>query len=293
MNAHNHHDLLDRVTAIFCQARESHDGQRCMVAPSPELRDRIRQDLAQLRDSATPLVSNLLRAQSATPPGFNDGLIYPGDFFPIGTPVHVVRSAAANRAPLRGTLRVIVVLVQFSDRAMGQTQQHFEDLFFSTGVLPNGSVKEYYREVTNGLIDIAGEVVGPFTLPQTLATYAHGASGTGTDLPNARTMALDAAQAADPTVNFAPYDNDGDGFVDAFIVVHAGPGAEVTGSHDDIWSHKWVLPSGPYNADGTKIYGYLTVPEDSKIGVCCHELGHLLFGFPGNGECERLLLLCG
>src|SRR5262249_35433672 len=23
-----------------------------------------------------------------------------------------------------------------------------------------------------------------------------------------------------------------------------------------------------------------TVPEDSKIGVCCHELGHLLFGFP-------------
>ncbi|MDD2670556.1 M6 family metalloprotease domain-containing protein, partial [Zoogloea sp.] len=32
--------------------------------------------------------------------------------------------------------------------------------------------------------------------------------------------------------------------------------------------------------DGTKIYAYLTVPEDSKIGVCCHELGHLLFGFP-------------
>ena len=25
---------------------------------------------------------------------------------------------------------------------------------------------------------------------------------------------------------------------------------------------------------------YLTVPEDCKIGVCAHELGHLLFGFP-------------
>ena len=32
--------------------------------------------------------------------------------------------------------------------------------------------------------------------------------------------------------------------------------------------------------DQTKIYGYLTVPEDCKIGVCAHELGHLLFGFP-------------
>jgi immune inhibitor A len=28
------------------------------------------------------------------------------------------------------------------------------------------------------------------------------------------------------------------------------------------------------------VYGYLTVPEDARIGVCCHELGHLLFGFP-------------
>ena len=32
--------------------------------------------------------------------------------------------------------------------------------------------------------------------------------------------------------------------------------------------------------DSTKIYAYLTIPEDAKIGVCAHELGHLLFGFP-------------
>jgi len=80
-------------------------------------------------------------------------------------------------------------------------------------------------------------------------------------------------------VDFAPYDNDGSGFVDAFIVVHAGPGSEVTGNKTEIWSHKSVLPSA-YNADGTQIYGYLTVPEDAKIGVSAHELGHLLFGFP-------------
>ncbi|MFD0527716.1 M6 family metalloprotease domain-containing protein [Kitasatospora arboriphila] len=35
-----------------------------------------------------------------------------------------------------------------------------------------------------------------------------------------------------------------------------------------------------YNADGARIYGYLTIPEDARIGVCAHELGHLLFGFP-------------
>src|SRR6185503_2902946 len=44
-------------------------------------------------------------------------------------------------------------------------------------------------------------------------------------------------------------------------------------------SHKATLPA-VYNTDNTKIYGYLTIPEDAKIGVCAHELGHLLFGFP-------------
>jgi immune inhibitor A len=213
--------------------------------------------------------------------GLNDGLIIPGSYFPLGTAPSVVRRAALDRAPLSGTVRIIVVLVNFKDKRMSaaHNNQHFKDLFFSTGVLPHGSVKEYYKEVTGGLIDIAGEVVGPFTLSQNMSHYANGKSGIGSMQPNARTMAQEVATLVNPAVNFAPYDNDGNGFVDAFIVMHAGSGAEVTGNNNDIWSHKWVLPS-QFNADGTKIYAYLTVPEDARIGVCCHELGHLLFGFP-------------
>ena len=85
---------------------------------------------------------------------------------------------------------------------------------------------------------------------------------------------------ANADVDFAPYDNDGNGFVDAFIVVHSGAGAEETGDKDEIWSHKWVFTGSPMVADGTKIFGYLTIPENCKIGVCAHELGHLLFGWP-------------
>ena len=176
----------------------------------------------------------------------------------------MIRSAAADRAPLRGTLRVIVVLVDFSDKHMTQTKQHYKDLFFSTGVIPTKSVREYYQDVTNGLIDIDGDVVGPFRLPQTIATYAHGASGIGNATPNAQTLARDAVIASDPSVNFAPYDDDGNGLVDAFIVIHAGSGAEQTGSPSDIWSHKWTLDGGARSVDGTKIFGYLTVPEDCE-----------------------------
>jgi len=271
--------LLD-IERIYQAAQASDTGDRCVVAPSPELSEQIKSELARRRKALKAVPGALLTVRQATPPGFNDGLIYPGSVFPLGTPVSVVRNAAASRAPLSGAVRVIVVLVAFTDQPMTATKQHFEELFFSTGVLSNGSVREYFTEVSHGAIDIQGEVVGPYTLPQTLATYAHNDSGIGSALPNARTMARDAAEAANPDVNFAPYDNNSDNYVDAFIVLHAGPGAEVTGSPGHIWSHKWVLPGGPYNADGTNIYAYLTVPEDSKIGVCCHELGHLLFGWP-------------
>ena len=213
--------------------------------------------------------------------GFDDGVIIPPERYPLGTSMKTIQSAAAVRKPLRGAVRVVVVLAEFTDRALGPAAQHFRDLFFSTGVLPHGSVREYYREVTGGLVDIVGEVVGPFRLPHTLAWYANGNFGIGqpSGEPRANVMAQDAAKAADPLVDFTPYDNDGNGFVDAFIVVHAGGGGEQTGSPGDIWSHKWTLPSA-YAADGAQIYAYLTIPEDARIGVCAHELGHLLFGFP-------------
>jgi immune inhibitor A len=173
------------------------------------------------------------------------------------------------------------VLVDFPDHPMNENPQHFEDLFFSAGVLPFGSVAEYYREVTDGVVDLVGEVVGPFRLNQTLAWYANNNFGIGrpTGTPRAQHMARDAAVAADPSVDFGPYDNDGNGFVDAFIVIHAGAGGEATGNPGDIWSHKWTFTSS-YTADSTHIFAYLTIPEDAKIGVCAHELGHLLFGFP-------------
>jgi immune inhibitor A len=273
-------ELLSEIMRIHAAAHASDDGRRCAVAPSPDLRERINNAITAARDAGGfPSVLSL-RAAEPKAYGLNDGTIYPPEEYPLGTSPSIIRAAALERAPLRGTLRVIVVLVDFSDKHMSQTQNHFRDLFFSLGVLPTKSVREYYRDVTNGLIDIQGDVVGPFRLQQTLAAYAHGASGLGAALPNAQTMAHDAAVAANPSVNFTPYDNDGNGFVDAFIVIHAGQGAEVTGSSGDIWSHKWVVAGGALTVDSTKIFAYLTVPEDCKIGVCAHELGHLLFGFP-------------
>ena len=275
--------MFESVSSQSYSARRiaAHYSDACFAPPSPELRQRWAAELERARNRKTVAADALVLLRNPRRIGFDDGVIVPPSEFPFGTPMATISRAALERAPLRGTVRVIVVLVQFSDKAMTNTASHFNDLFFSTGVLPHGSVKEYYAEVTNGLVTLTGNIVGPFQLPQTLAWYANGNYGIGKGRGDFRSpqMAHDAAVAADPTVNFQPFDNDGNGYVDAFIVVHAGQGGEVTGNSGDIWSHKATLPA-VYNTDNTKIYGYLTIPEDAKIGVCAHELGHLLFGFP-------------
>jgi immune inhibitor A len=255
--------------------------QRCLVAPHPAIRERLRSELDHARAALAGDMVPLLGLREPKRVGLNDGVIKEGSAFPLGTPPELVRSAAGSRR-LRGVVRVIVALVAFPDKAFDAAHgpEHYRDLFFSKDTVATGSVHEYYDEVTHGLIDIQGEVVGPFTMPHPITYYANGSSGTGDNEPNTRTLAHDAVLAADPSVNFGHYDNDGNGYVDAFIVVHAGHGAEETAKKADLWSLKWVLPGSPHVSDGTKVYGFLTVPEDAKTGVCCHELGHLLFGFP-------------
>ncbi|MCB1240872.1 MAG: immune inhibitor A, partial [Tetrasphaera sp.] len=235
-----------------------HIDDPCFVAPAPELRDKLDAELTRLRKRKTGVADALGTSKEPRALGLNDGLIMPPDSFPFGTPETVMRASALERAPLRGAVRVIVVLADTSDKPMTRSAQSFRDLFFSTGVVPTGSVREYYREVTNGLVDVVGEVVGPYRLPQTMAWYANGNFGIGrpSGTTRARNMAADALALADPHVTFGPYDNDGNGYVDAFIVVHSGRGGEETGNSGDIWSHKWVLPS-QVTTDSTKVYGYL------------------------------------
>jgi immune inhibitor A len=279
-DGHGVKEGLDMDRSPTWAERTAKASNPCGVAPSPALLERIKSERRSLRRADRTPAPAFLTFRQPSRPGLNDGTIVPADRFPLGTPGWRVRRAAAERAPLRGTLRVIVVLVEFSDKQMTRAASEFEKLFFSTGELPDGSVREYFTEASHGLVTIDGEVVGPYRLPRKLSDYAHAESGMGTGAPNAQTMARDAAVAANPDVDFGPYDNDGNGFVDAFIIIHAGRGAEETGNGGDIWSHKWTLSGSEFRADGASIFAYLTVPEDSKIGVCAHELGHLLFGWP-------------
>ena len=276
-------DDIDKFISVYEKIRANADGECCFVAPSPKIATKMRNRLKQARNAVGGALSANIGFNPQTRVGFNDGLSVPGPTLSFGAPALAARNVALEKAQLKGVINVAVVLVEFPDKKFSNAakiKKYFDDLFFSQNVVATGSVKEYYKDVTRGAVDMSGKVVGPYMMPKNLKSYANGDSGTGNAAPNARTMARDAANASLGSINYKSFDNNHDGFVEAFVVVHAGSGAEQTGSVDDIWSHKWVLTGQGLKTNGVSIFAYLTIPEDALLGVCAHELGHLVFGFP-------------
>ena len=259
-------------------SRVSSAGHLCAMPPAPDLEERI------LKTKAS-----LLAAADLS--GFSDVDVLDLRAYSqiVGRP-HKSRDhdfVGENRdaAPVTGTRKAIVLLVDFSDKVATQSKPHFNQLLFSTGTLATGSMRDFYKEASYGQLDVTGAVEGQggptagwFRAPRAKSYYTNGDFGFGAYPKNAQKLAEDAIDLANPFVNFSSYDNDGDGFVEALVIICAGIGGEETGNVNDIWSHKWNIT--PKTVDGVKIDRYFMAPENGRVGVMAHELGHLLCGLP-------------
>lgn len=139
-------------------------------------------------------------------------------------------------------------------------------------------MRDFYKEASYGKVDVQGEVFGWYRAPQNKAYYTNNEHGFGTYPKNVQKLVEDVIELADKDVNFAQYDNGGKGDIEALVIIAAGSGGEQTGNKSDIWSHKWDIT--PRTVDGKKITKYFMAPEDGKVGVMSHELGHLLMSWP-------------
>jgi immune inhibitor A len=220
----------------------------------------------------------LVSADSIRPPGFNDELIAP--------PMAVMRElgirARALRAPRRRrTLHAIALLVDFSDNKGSRSPAEFKRLLFDTR--NSRSMTSYYRDLSKGALRVTGEVTRWIRAPRPYRFYTAGQSGTGLSYPqNTPGLLFDALTEFTRIDDLRRFDLDGDGLVDGIFLIHAGGGAEAEPDPakraEMIWSHKWVLPR-PFVEDGVSVFAYSTEPEDGRVGVFCHEFGHVL-GLP-------------
>ena len=195
------------------------------------------------------------------------------------------QTGRAASFPNEGTVRSIIILVEYQDVKfkVSDPRTAFYNLLNKPGYSYNratGSARDYFLKVSGGKFLGQFDVVGPFTLPKTMAYYG-GNGENGRDL-RPKEMAESAAILASGEVDFSQYDYDGDGVVDNIFIYYAGQNEAESSVVDAIWPHKSsVKNSLVFN--GVSLGGYACSSELSGysglfmagIGTFCHEFCHV------------------
>lgn len=209
---------------------------------------------------------------------------------------------AANTFPCHGSQRAIAILVEFPSTAKHPEGRQFRsddprglfdrllnaDDYNHDGA--NGSVRQYFRDNSNGVFDLTFDVFGPVTMSQDVQYYI--------DETHSWQMVEEACRGVDAEVDFSTYDRDLDGVIDNVYIFYAGPGAATGGNPDDcIWQHASdveLLSGKQFVFDGKRLNHYACSNEyraikdpytdevrlqTEGIGTVVHEFSHVL-GLP-------------
>ena len=182
----------------------------------------------------------------------------------------IIATNTTSAAPSTGNITIAFIMSGFEDQDFqsDHDQDYFEDIAFAS----SNSMWDYFDEVSEGALNIEGEVFGPYTLDGDAAEYS-----SGTD------FVRDSVEIADDDIYYPDFD--------AVIAIHSGPGGESTGDSNDIWSAHWPsitinTDDEDENGDDYKVKKITQVPEYQQsggernpLGVWCHEFGHEL-GLP-------------
>ncbi len=291
--------------------------------PSTQLR---RRRLALLLAACTWIAGGRLQATSAPAPGhqFPEAYLayrraHPEDFAVRGGLEAKVERARVERLRAKsglstagpealavsGTVRIPVVPVYFSNVAAPAAvpSTRIAEILFTGPNLPDGTVTDFYLEMSYGLLTVTGDVFPYVGLPQTDIYYAGNKKGLDASGHVKEIIELGVA-GTDPTVDFGQYDNDGpdgvpnsgddDGVVDQIAFIHPESGGEC--NNTNLWAHRWFYSGwsgsfkldtadnaaggGKIKIDSYTIQGALGCSgAELDIGTFAHETGHI-FGLP-------------
>lgn len=205
-----------------------------------------------------------------------------------------LRRLSADPALTQGSIRGIVLLVEFADNSFYQdyTPDVFNRKMNQSGFADygaTGSCRDYFIAQSDSIFTPSFDVVGPIKLKKVEAYYGAN-DGNGQDM-NPGAMVQEACTYAHDSlgVDFSKYDNNHDGTVDFVYIIYAGYAESYGASSSTIWPHASELQRMGYNFsfNGVNFNRYACSNELSYtsghnfegIGSFCHEFGHVL-GLP-------------
>jgi len=196
----------------------------------------------------------------------------------------VRNTKSVSSFPTTGTVNMLVILVNFSNTTTTYAQSNFDNLMNQSGYnfqSATGSFKDYYLAASYNQFTVNSTVIGWVTV-----SNPHDYYGDQSMWEQLAADAINAANAAYPSLDFSQFDNNNDGLIDGIAIFHQGPGQEASGSTNDVWSHTSSVYSNNIVIDGVRADTYTIQPEvlytsTSLIsaGVMIHEFGHNL-GLP-------------
>ncbi|MFZ4399665.1 MAG: immune inhibitor A domain-containing protein, partial [Bacteroidales bacterium] len=150
----------------------------------------------------------------------------------------VNQTGPQNVFPTTGSRNLVCILIGYTDLAFTKTQADFNNLFNQINYTSNGatgSVKDYYLETSYNQFNLTVTVAGPYTASNTMAYY--GAPDGANHDSHTHELVTEAVTLANPDVNYANFDNDGDNIVDGVYVIYAGYNEGAGASVNAIWYH--------------------------------------------------------
>jgi M6 family metalloprotease-like protein len=200
-----------------------------------------------------------------------------GDAMPErGTSTVLAPPPAWAGMPTHGTVKILALLISFSDYAGVTTPAYFSTRLFGAGAgsPPFDSLKNFYLRSSYDQLTIEGNVLGWYQTASARSAVVETDAGRQNLIKEA--LSYYDAQGHD----FSQYDNDGDGAIDYFCVFWAGP-------HGDWAEFWWGYYTGFYDSsyrlDGKRLTNYswqwelYSYPNGTfSPSTIIHETGHAL-----------------
>lgn len=207
-----------------------------------------------------------------------------------------------------GEVRALVIVVDFADttyrkeRLSTDTLQEYLFGSGAPGCFPCENLTDYFSRASYGAMHMSGDVFS-YTASGNIADYESVDCGY-------ETLVSEVLTGLDDVIDYARYDGNGDGYIDALCL------SVPTGGNAEFWygcTATWYLTSQPC-PDGMLLYHYVISDEqpysdtmDYYLGTLTHEYGHCM-GLPdyyryntyenweattGNAGIERMDEACG
>ncbi|GGP54243.1 M6 family metalloprotease domain-containing protein [Saccharothrix coeruleofusca] len=182
---------------------------------------------------------------------------------------------------ITGSVTGLCLLIQFPDVpgtiSVGQVEDYCNQLGY-TGFGNNGSVRDYFRDISAGRLDYTNVVTAYYTTTRERAYYTDPAVPYGTRAREVIVEALTALRSRG--FDFSGLTPDDQGYIRALNVFYAGP--VVNNWSEGLWPHAWALAE-PFEATPTtrfSDYQISNMGDALTLGTFCHENGHMVCDFP-------------